>query len=288
MEERRPKDIPPQHQEKQPGDESKMNPEPSFLNPNYRGTNKLKEKVAIITGGDSGIGRSVSVLYAREGAKVVIVYLESHQDAQKTKEYVEKEGGECLLISGDVGKKEFCQQVVQKTLDRFNKIDILVNHAGYQKKCAKLEDLTEEQLFHTFSANVFGYFFMTQACLPHLKKGSSIINTTSVNAHKGNPALIDYSATKGANRAFTYSLAIHLAERGIRVNAVAPGPIWTPFIPGAFEEEKVKGFGKQTLLGRPGQPEELSPTYVFLASETDSSYINGATIHVNGGMIVDS
>jgi NAD(P)-dependent dehydrogenase (short-subunit alcohol dehydrogenase family) len=265
-----------------------MEPEPKYSAPLYKGSGKLKGKVAIITGGDSGIGRSVSVLYGREGANVAIIYHKNHEDAEKTKKEVEKEGAKCILIPGDVTSKKFCEEAVKKCVDTFGKLDILVNHAGVQWSTDNFLDITEEQLDKTMKTNVYSYFFMAQAALPHLKEGSCIINTSSVNAYKGNEHLMDYSTTKGANRVFTYSLASNLVSKGIRVNAVAPGPIWTPFIPGSFPAEKVKDFGKSAPMGRAGQPEEVAPAYVFLASPADSSYITGQTIHVNGGMITSS
>jgi len=286
----RPKEFPAQTQEMHPGAEHKMDPEPQYLNPHYKGSEKLKDKVALITGGDSGIGRSVAIHYAREGCKgISIVYLKNDKDAELTKQLVEKEGSSCLLIRGDVCSKSTCEDAVKQTLRKFdNHLDILVNHAGVQTFAEDLLDITEENLDRTMKCNVYAYFFMAQACLPHMKRGSAIINTTSVNAYKGNAALMDYSATKGANRAFTYSLAQNLASKGIRVNAVAPGPIWTPFIPSSFPEEKVKTFGQKTPLGRAGQPEECGSAYVFLAANCCSSYITGQTIHVNGGTPTDS
>jgi len=266
-------------------EEHKMDPPPKYDAPWYKGSDKLKDKVAIITGGDSGIGRSVAILYAREGADVSIIYHRNDKDAEETKQLVEKEGGKCLLLKGDVSKKKDCDEFVKKTVDKFGKLDILVNHAGIQYAHDDFMEITEEQLVHTFEVNVYSQFFMAQAALPHLKKGACIINTSSVNSYKGNASLIDYSATKGANTAFTYSLAQSLAEKGIRVNSVAPGPIWTPLIPSTFDEKHCKEFGKNTPLGRPGQPEECAPAYVFLASQ-DSSYITGQTIHPNGGRIV--
>jgi len=289
-EKERPTSFPGQSQSQHPGTEGKMEPEPMYDAPNYKGAGKLKDKVAIITGGDSGIGRSVAVLYAREGCKgISIVYHKNDKDAEKTKEMIEKEGSSCLLIKGDVCSKAFCQDVAKQTLQKFdNQLDILVNHAGMQVYNEKLVDITEETLDATMKTNVYSYFFMSQACLPHLKKGAAIINTTSVNAYKGHAVLMDYSATKGANRAFTYSLAQNLADKGIRVNAVAPGPIWTPFIPSSFPPDKVEKFGQNTPLGRAGQPEECAPAYVFLAAGCCSSYITGQTIHVNGGYPTDS
>jgi len=278
----KPKEFPPQKQELS-GSEEQMEPEPQYLAPKYCGSGKLRDKVAIISGGDSGIGRSVAILFAREGAKVVICYKSSHQDAEKTKSFCEKEGAECLLIPGDLSVKATCFTAVQKTIDKFNKLDILVNHAGLQFFEENFEKITEEHLDKTFKTNVYSMFFLTQAALPHMKEGGSIIITTSVNSFKGNQRLIDYSASKGANQVLMWSLAKNLGPRGIRVNAVAPGPIWTPLIPASFPGEAVKDFGKETLLGRAGQPEEVSPAYVFLASN-DSSYMTGQTIHVNGGM----
>jgi len=286
----RPTKFPGQTQKEHPGAEHKMDPEPQYLNPSYKGSGKLKDKVAIITGGDSGIGRSVAIHYAREGCKgISIIYLKNDQDAKKTKELVEKEGSSCILVRGDVCSKSFCEDAVKRTLKEFdNHLDILVNHAGVQYFSESILDITEESLDKTIKTNIYSYFFMSQACIPHLKKGAAIINTTSVNAYKGNAGLMDYSATKGANRAFTYSLAKSLVEKGIRVNAVAPGPIWTPFIPSSFPEEKVKVFGQKTPMKRAGQPEECAPAYVFLAAECCSSYITGQTIHVNGGTPTDS
>jgi len=259
-----------------------MDPEPFYDNPAYKGADKLKGKVAIITGGDSGIGRSVAVHFAREGAEVAIVYLKNHEDAQKTKEAIKKEGKEGLAIASDVSTREGCEEAVKQTIAKFGKLDILVNHAGIQFHVDKFEDITEEELEKVYRTNVYSMVFMAQAVLPHFKRGSVIINTTSVVAHKGSKNLIAYSSSKGANRSLMHSMALNLTERGIRVNAVAPGPIWTPFIPSSFPLEKLKTFGHDTLLGRAGQPEEVAPAYVFLASD-DSSYIVGETIHVNGG-----
>jgi len=247
----KPKEFAPQTQEIHPGAEHQMEPEPQYMNPGYKGSGKLRDKVAIITGGDSGIGRSVAILYGREGCKgVVVVYSKNHEDAKKTKELVEKEGSKCHVIAGDVSKRDFCFQVVNQTLQQFGQLDILVNHAGVQFEHKKLEDITEEELDMTMKVNVNGYFFMSQASLPHMKEGAAIINTTSVNAYKGNATLMDYTASKGANRAFTYALAHNLVSKGIRVNAVAPGPIWTPFIPSTFDEEHVKKFGQNAPMKR--------------------------------------
>ena len=278
-------DIPAQTQDRQPGLESEMTPQPQFEQEERPGSGRLKNKVALVTGGDSGIGRSVAVLFAREGADVAILYLNEDEDAETTKKEVEEEGGRCLLISGDVGDEAFCQDAVKRTVDEFGGLNVLVNNAAEQHPQESLLDITEEQLVRTFRTNIFGYFFMAKAALPHLEKGDSIINTCSVTAFKGSPGLLDYSATKGAIVAFTRSLAQNLAEDGIRVNSVAPGPIWTPLIPSTFEKEKVDKFGQDVPLGRPGQPEEVAPCYVFLAS-SDASYITGQTLHPNGGEVV--
>jgi len=267
--------------------EKEMDPKPQYSAPFYKGSEKLKGQVAIITGGDSGIGRSVAILYGREGANVSIIYHQNDEDAEETKKLVEKEGAKCIIIKGDVSEKKFCEEATQKTVDTFGKLDILVNHAGIQKVAQDICEITEEQLERTFRVNVFSYFFMCQAALKFLKEGAAIINTTSVNSFKGNDKLIDYTATKGANTAFTYSLALNLAPKKIRVNGVAPGPIWTPLVASTFPPEKLKEFGQNTALGRPGQPEEVAPAYVFLASK-DSSYITGQNIHPNGGTITSS
>lgn len=266
--------------------ETKMTPPPKYDAPWYHGSGKLKGKTAIITGGDSGIGRSVAILYAREGANVAIVYIHNDQDAEETKKLVEKEGQKCLPIKADVGKKDACEEIVKKTIQAFGGLDILVNHAGLQFMEEDFVKITEENLRRTFEANVFSQFFMGQAALPHLKEGSSIINTSSVNSFKGHPKLLDYSSTKGANTAFTYSLALSLASKGIRVNQVAPGPIWTPLIPSTMHKSFEEFNKSQVPLGRCGQPEEVAPAYVFLASQ-DASYITGQTIHVNGGTVVN-
>ncbi len=282
----KPKHIPPQEQDQQPGLESEMTPKPEFYFPEYKGAGKLDGKVALVTGGDSGIGRSVSVLFAREGADVAIIYLNEHDDAHQTKALVEAEGRRCLLAPGDVGSKSFCTSAVDKTVSTFGKLDILVNNAAVQFVQQDVEEITEEQLEKTFRTNFYGYFFMAQAALKHMQKGAAIINTTSITAYEGHPLLIDYSSTKGAILSFTRALSQSLAEKGIRVNAVAPGPIWTPLIPATFPADKVAKFGKDTPMGRPGQPEEVAPSYVFLASQ-DASYISGQTIHPNGGQVVN-
>ncbi|MDG5788793.1 SDR family oxidoreductase [Evansella sp. AB-P1] len=277
---------PPQTQQHQPGTESKMNPQPIYDDPNYKGSEKLKDKVAIITGGDSGIGRAVAVAFAKEGAKLTITYLDEQGDAEKTKNEVEKYGGECLLLAGDIGDSSFCEQIIQQTVNHYGQLDCLINNAAEQHYQEKIEDITEQQLERTFKTNIFSCFHLTKAAMPHLKKGSTIINTASIVAYKGNPVLMDYASTKGAMIAFTRSLSENLVSNGIRVNAVAPGPIWTPLIPASFPADQVSNFGTDTPMGRPGQPAELAPSYVYLASD-DSSYVSGQVIHVNGGKIVN-
>jgi NAD(P)-dependent dehydrogenase (short-subunit alcohol dehydrogenase family) len=277
---------PPQHQEQQPGIESEMTPKPQADDPQYQGSGKLKNKVALITGGDSGIGRAVAIAFAKEGADVAIAYLKEHDDAKETKHLVEAQGRKAVTISGDIGDEDFCQQAVQQTIDEFGKLDILVNNAAEQHPQKSIEDISKEQLERTFRTNIFSMFFLSKAALKHLQEGSNIINTTSVTAYKGSPELLDYSSTKGAIVAFTRSLSQSLVEKGIRVNAVAPGPIWTPLIPATFPEDKVANFGKQVPMQRPGQPEEIAPSYVFLASD-DASYITGQVLHPNGGTIVN-
>ncbi|PNG15011.1 SDR family oxidoreductase [Stutzerimonas stutzeri] len=277
--------LPPQ-QQPEPGKEGLMNPRPEFRGEDYKAAGKLQGKVAIITGGDSGIGRSVAVLFAREGADVAILYLDQHQDADQTRKVVEDQGRTCLTFAGDVADRDVCRKVVDETLAKFGKLDILVNNAAEQHPQKGLEDISEEQWEKTFRTNIFGMFQMTKAALPHLKEGASIINTTSVTAYKGSPQLLDYSATKGAITAFTRSLSMNLAERGIRVNGVAPGPIWTPLIPSTFDADKVAEFGANVPFKRPGQPDEVAPAYVYLAS-SDASYVSGQVIHVNGGTVVN-
>ncbi|HZN48659.1 MAG TPA: SDR family oxidoreductase [Ramlibacter sp.] len=278
-----PSELPAQHLEK-PGLEADMQLKPQFLAPEYRGSGKLKGMVALITGGDSGIGRAVAVLYAREGADVAIVYLSSHEDAQETRRHVESEGRQCLLIAGDVKDPAFCKQAVEKTMAQFAGLDILVNNAAFQEHAHSLEDITDERLDETFKTNIYGYVYMARAAVPHLKKGSCIINTGSVVGLRGSAQLLDYSATKGAIHAFTLSLASSLLEKGIRVNAIAPGPVWTPLNPADRSAREIVEFGKQTDYKRPAQPEELSPAYVFLASPVCSSYITGIVLPITGSV----
>ncbi|MGE5398832.1 MAG: SDR family oxidoreductase [Ignavibacteriales bacterium] len=283
----KPQGVPAQKQHTEPGHEHKMTPEPEVIRKGYKGSDKLKDKVAIITGGDSGIGRAIAVHFAREGAEVAIVYLSEHKDAQETRKLVEKEGKECLLIAGDLGDENFCRDVVKKVIEEFGKVNVLVNNAAEQHPQQDLQDIDSEQLEKTFRTNIFSMFYLTKQALKHMNSGDCIINTTSVTAYKGNKQLLDYSSTKGAITSFTRSLSQNLAPKGIRVNAVAPGPIWTPLIPSTFDPEHVKNFGKNTPIGRPGQPSEVAPAYVFLACE-DASYITGQIIHPNGGDIVNS
>ena len=275
-----------QTQDQKPGIEHEMSPEPIVIRENYKGSSKLEGKVALITGGDSGIGRSVAVHFAREGADVAIVYLSEDEDAKKTREMVEAEGKKCLLIPGDVREEAFCKEAVDKTIAQFGQLNILVNNAAEQHPKEDIREISSQQLTDTFATNIFAFFYFTQAALPHLKEGDTIINTTSVTSYHGSPALLDYSSTKGAITAYTRSLSGSLAEKGIRVNAVAPGPIWTPLIPSTFPPEKVEKFGKDTPLKRPGQPSEVAPSYVFLASE-DSTYFSGQVLHPNGGQVVN-
>jgi NAD(P)-dependent dehydrogenase (short-subunit alcohol dehydrogenase family) len=279
--------LQPPQQQKPPGIESQMTPKPQVDDTKYRGSGQLENKVALITGGDSGIGRAVAIAFAKEGADVAILYLNEHEDAKETKNLVEKYGRRAVAIAGDIGEESFCQNAIQQTVDEFGKLDILVNNAAEQHPQENIEDITQEQLEKTFRTNIFSMFFMTKAALKHLREGSAIINTTSVTAYKGSPQLLDYSSTKGAIVAFTRSLSQNLIQKGIRVNAVAPGPIWTPLIPSTFPEDKVASFGKKVPMQRPGQPEEVAPSYVFLASD-DASYISGQVLHPNGGEIVNS
>ena len=274
--------VPEIHEDALPGSEAKLEPKPDWA-PRYPGSGRLEGKVALITGADSGIGRAVAALYAREGADVAILYLCEHEDAAETKKIVEREGRRAITIAGDVGSKEFCEKAVAQAVDELGRLDILVNNAGEQHYDEDIQKITEEQLLRTFQTNIFGFFYMVQAALPHLGEGSSIINCTSVTMYKGSPGLLDYSATKGAITAFTRSLAKNLVDKGIRVNAVAPGPIWTPLNPyGGQPPEKIPDFGKDTPMGRPGQPNEVAPSFLFLACE-DSSYMIGQVLHPDGG-----
>ncbi|MGG2987663.1 SDR family oxidoreductase [Geobacillus stearothermophilus] len=277
--------LPPQHQTRQPGLQTEMNPQPVTIKDTYKGSGKLKNKTAIISGGDSGIGRAVAVHFAKEGADVAIIYLNEHEDAEETKRLVEQEGRQCLAMAGDIGDEEFCKEAVKQTIEAFGKLDIVVNNAAEQHPQPNFLNITAAQLEKTFRTNVFGCFFLTKAALPHLKSGSAIINTASITAYEGNEQLIDYSATKGAIVAFTRSLAKALVGQGIRVNGVAPGPIWTPLIPSTFKSEQVATFGANTPMKRPGQPSEVAPCYVFLASD-ESSYMTGQMLHVDGGKFV--
>jgi NAD(P)-dependent dehydrogenase (short-subunit alcohol dehydrogenase family) len=281
-----PSPQPPQHQDQQPGIESAMTPRPQAEDRHYRGSGKLANKVALITGGDSGIGRAVAIVFAKEGADVAIAYLNEHGDAQETQALVAKEGRRCIAVAGDVGDEGFCQQVVQDTVRALGRLDILVNNAAEQHPQESIEDITTEQLERTFRTNIFSFFYMTKAALSYLRDGSAIINTTSVTAYRGSPHLLDYSATKGAIVAFTRSLAKALVGQGIRVNGVAPGPIWTPLIPATFPAEQVASFGADVPMQRAGQPEEVAPSYVFLASD-DASYMAGQILHPNGGEVVN-
>lgn len=275
------------HQKQQPGNESRMHPRPEFKAKSSIQTLKFNKKAVLITGGDSGIGRAISVAFATEGADIGIIYYNEHKDARETKALVEKEGRRCLIVSGDVSKEKFCRKAVKNFYNEFGRIDVLINNAAMQFPQKDIEYISEKQLVRTFSTNIFSLFFMIKAVMPHLKKGSSIINTASVTAYRGSKDLLDYSATKGAIVAFTRSLSTNLARKNIRVNAVAPGPIWTPLIVSTFPKNKIAEFGKDTPMKRPGQPNEVAGAYVFLASE-DASYITGQIIHPNGGEIVNT
>lgn len=280
------KKLQPPQQQEAPGVEAQMEPKPKADDAQYRGSGKLKDKVALITGGDSGIGRAVAIAFAKEGADVALVYLKEHQDAKETQNLVENQGRRAIPIAGDITDEAFCQQVIQQTVDEFGKLDILINNAAEQHPQENIEDISQEQLERTFRTNIFSMFYLTKAAVKHLRPGSAIINTTSVTAYKGSKQLLDYSSTKGAIVAFTRSLSQNLVGKGIRVNAVAPGPIWTPLIVSTFPAEKVESFGAQVPMQRAGQPEEVAPSYVFLASD-DSSYMSGQVLHPNGGEIVN-
>jgi NAD(P)-dependent dehydrogenase (short-subunit alcohol dehydrogenase family) len=275
--------MPPQHQEK-PGVEAKLKPRPNYQAPMYQGAGKLKEKVALITGGDSGIGRAVAVLFAREGADIAFTFLkEEKRDAEETKRAIEAEGKQAFALTGDVRDPKVCKKLVKQTVDKFGKLDILVNNAAFQQHQESLEDVTEEQWDRTFKTNIYGYFNMTKAALPHLEEGSAIVNTGSITGLEGSKELLDYASTKGAIHAFTKSLAQNLVERGIRVNCVAPGPVWTPLNPADKEAKDVAKFGADTPMKRPAQPEEIAPAYVYFASEVDSSYVTGEVLTLLGG-----
>jgi NAD(P)-dependent dehydrogenase (short-subunit alcohol dehydrogenase family) len=276
----------PEQLPSRPGRQDQMTQQPKTHKASHIGSGKLSGQVVLVTGGDSGIGRAVAIACAVEGAKVVINYLEEQKDAEATRRMIEEKGGECLLAAGDVGDEQFCASLVNATIERFGRIDVLVNNAAEQHPQPDITGITAEQLERTFRTNIFSMFYMVKAALPYLEKGSSIINTTSVTAYAGNPRLLDYAATKGAIVAFTRSLSLSLADKGIRVNAVAPGPIWTPLIPSTFPPYKVETFGQNVPMERSGEPEEVAPAFIFLASD-DASYISGQTIHVNGGTIVN-
>ena len=284
----KPTTLPPQHQDMQPGLEAEMTPQPEYIRPNYQGANKLQGKVALITGGDSGIGRAVAVHFAREGANVAIAYKpEEEEDAYQTRQLVEAEGRRCLTLPGDLREHGFCQDIVEQTVQELGHLNIVVNNAAEQFPSDDLTEITDQQWEDTFQVNFFAIVRVTRAALPHLQAGDSIICTSSINAYRGNQQLVDYSSTKGAITVFVRSIAQQLAEKQIRVNAVAPGPIWTPLIPASFPAQKVASFGKDTTMKRPGQPSEVAPAYVFLASE-DATYFTGQTLHPNGGEVVNT
>jgi NAD(P)-dependent dehydrogenase (short-subunit alcohol dehydrogenase family) len=277
---------PPQEQHHRPGIESEMTPPPEAEDHHYKPSGKLDGKVALITGADSGIGRAVAILFAKEGADIAVSYLSEHGDAEETKRQVEQESRRCILLPGDVGDESYCKRAVRQTMDQLGRLHILVNNAAEQHPQESIEAISAEQLERTFRTNIFGMFFMVKAALPHLQEGSAIVNTTSVTAYQGNPTLLDYSSTKGAIVAFTRSLSLSLIEKGIRVNAVAPGPIWTPLIPSTFPAEKVETFGSSVPMKRPGQPHEVAKCFLFLASD-DASYLSGQVLHPNGGKVVN-
>jgi NAD(P)-dependent dehydrogenase (short-subunit alcohol dehydrogenase family) len=281
-----PKEMPAQHQDKQPGIEQQMNPKPIY-DDGEPGHGRLQGKIAIITGGDSGIGRAVAISFAKEGADVAIVYLNEHEDAEETARVMDQYGKKALLLPLDISREENCKRIIDETVQNFGGLDILVNNAAIQFKHTNIEDIPSEEWEQTFRVNIFSQFYLSKYAMPHLKEGSSIINTASVNAYKGNQELMDYTTTKGAIVAFTRSLAQSVAKKGIRVNAVAPGPVWTPLIPASFPDEEVKEFGKDVPMGRAAQPVEIAPSYVFLASK-DGSYISGQVIHPNGGTVVNA
>lgn len=283
----RPKSLPPEQQSTRPGRQYAMQLQPRSINPDQKPSGRLQDKVIVITGGDSGIGRAVAVACAREGAHIAFGYLEENKDANETSKLVHSYNREVFRFKGDIGVEHNCQQFIRQVYDKFGRLDAVINNAAEQFPAASITDITEAQLERTFRSNIFSQFFMVKAALPYLKKGASIINTTSVTAYRGSPHLLDYSSTKGAIVAFTRSLSESLAKQGIRVNAVAPGPIWTPLIPSTFPPNKVKDFGKNVPLGRPGQPNEVAPAFVFLASN-EASYITGQVIHVNGGEVVNA
>ncbi|UOQ53667.1 SDR family oxidoreductase [Hymenobacter cellulosivorans] len=286
--ENKPTTLPPQQQDQQPGLETEMTPQPEYIRPGYKGSDKLQGKVALITGGDSGIGRSIAVHFAREGADVAFTYLpEEEQDAYNTRQLVEQEGRRCLTLPGDLREPGFCQSIVDQTVQELGQLNILVNNAAEQFVSQDVTEITDDQWLDTFQVNFFSFVRVTRAALAHLQEGDSIINTSSINAYRGNQQLVDYTSTKGAITAYTRSIAQQLAEKKIRVNAVAPGPIWTPLIPATFPAEKVASFGKDTTMKRPGQPSEVGPCYVFLASE-DASYITGQALHPNGGEVLNT
>lgn len=286
--ENKPTSLPPQAQDQQPGLEQEMTPQPEYIRPNYKGSEKLQGKVALITGGDSGIGRSVAVHFAREGADVAITYLPTEEeDAYKTRQLVEEAGQRCLTLPGDLRDRQYCQQIVERTVDELGGLNIVVNNAAEQFVSTDLTDTSDEQWEDTFQVNFFSFVRVTRAALKHLKEGDSIIYTSSINAYRGNQQLVDYSSTKGAITVFVRSMAQQLADKKIRVNSVAPGPIWTPLIPASFPPDEVASFGKDTTMKRPGQPSEVGPAYVFLASD-DSTYFTGQTLHPNGGETVNT
>ncbi|HWQ56560.1 MAG TPA: SDR family oxidoreductase [Bryobacteraceae bacterium] len=281
------KTRPPQEQPRRPGRETDMTPRPVSQDAKHRGSGKLDGKVALITGGDSGIGRAVAIAFAKEGADVLISYLNEHKDAEETVRMVGEQGRRAVSVAGDIGDESFCRELVERIVREFGRLDILVNNAGEQHPQESIENITSEQLERTFRTNIFAMFYLVKAALPHLGAGSAIVNCASVTAYRGSPHLLDYASTKGAIVAFTRSLALNLAEKGIRVNGVAPGPIWTPLIPSTFPKEKTEKFGADVPLGRPGEPEEVAPSFVFLASD-DASYMTGQVLHPNGGSVVNT